>query len=79
MIQVTIPASSGIQTTMLVSPQVILALYEGNCVDDEAPDWTRMVPGRDVEFRQPRGAMSEVYATLALWDTNNVRLIVYLH
>lgn len=74
MIQATIPASSGIRGPMLVSPRVLLASYEGHCTEDDAPEWTRMVPGRDVEFRQPRGAMAEVYAMLALWNVLEVRL-----
>lgn len=79
MVQVTVPASSGLPTTALLSPRVVLALYEGDCDEDEdAPEWTLLIPNRDMLFRQPRGAMAEVYARLALWDTENVCLFSFL-
>jgi hypothetical protein len=69
-LDVAIPAQSGFAPSMLHSPQAILGRYEGLCSDDDAPEWTQMIPGRLIKFRQPRGAMAEVFGTLALWTEN---------
>ena len=69
-LDVVIPAQSGFVPSMLHSPHAILGRYEGLCNDDDAPKWTQMIPGRPIEFRRPRGAMAEVFGTLALWTEN---------
>jgi hypothetical protein len=40
---------------------------------DVAPGWTQLVEvGWPLLFRQPRGAMSEVFSALSFWEQNRV-------
>jgi hypothetical protein len=36
------------------------------------PAWTQMTPRFPLLFRQPRGAMAEVFSALAFWNDNKV-------
>jgi hypothetical protein len=70
---VDIPDSSRIDKEYLESPLATLAIFEGHNSDVDAPEWTRMLsPGRSLLFRQPRGAMAEVFSVLAVWQENQV-------
>jgi hypothetical protein len=66
---VTVPASSGLPSSALASPEAILGRYDGFCFDSEAPLWTSMRPVL-LQFRQPRGAMAELFRGLAIWAEN---------
>jgi hypothetical protein len=67
---VTAPVSSGLPINALISPRVIIAQYEGYCFDSQAPFWTGMRPGFPLVFRQPRGAMAELFHGVAIWAEN---------
>ena len=67
---VDLPLISGIDSTHLRSPLLTLGSYEGLNTDPYAPAWTCMVPGRRFEFRQPHGAIAELFAALAFWQEN---------
>jgi hypothetical protein len=67
---VDIPLISGIDSTHLRSPLLTLASFEGVDTDLYAPAWTSMVPRQRFEFRQPRGAIAELFAALAFWQEN---------
>jgi hypothetical protein len=67
---VTVPASSGLPITALISPRATIARYEGYCFDSEAPLWTGVQPGVPFLFRQPRGAMAELFRGVAIWTEN---------
>jgi hypothetical protein len=49
------PDTSSVEQSYLSSPLVTLGRYDGRCSDEEAPEWVQMMPGRPVQFRQPRG------------------------
>jgi hypothetical protein len=66
---VTVPVSSGLPTSALISPRAIIGRYEGFCFDSEAPLWTSMQPTL-LQFKQPRGAMAELFRGLAIWAEN---------
>jgi hypothetical protein len=68
------PDTSSVEQSYLSSPLVTLGRYDGRCSDEEAPEWVQMMPGRPVQFRQPRGAMAEVFGTVAFW-IENVRIV----
>lgn len=67
---VDLPDTSDIDISFRHSPWVTLEYYEGLNSDPEAPEWTCLIAGRPVLFRQPRGAMAEVFGELALWIEN---------
>jgi hypothetical protein len=77
---VDIPASTGIFAKDRCSPLAALASYEVHSwVADTAPSsatnapgWTHMKPCTPLLFRQPQGAMAEVFAVLAYWVDNNM-------
>jgi hypothetical protein len=67
---VEVPETSAVDVTDLISPIATLGCYEGLCSDADAPDWTRMPPGKPVELRQPRDAMVDVFTEIAFWPEN---------
>ncbi|KIM78282.1 hypothetical protein PILCRDRAFT_11275 [Piloderma croceum F 1598] len=68
---VEVPENSGVNPAYLSSPLATLGRYEGMFYDKEAPTWVScMAVGRPLMFRQPRGAMAEVFATIAHWTEN---------
>jgi hypothetical protein len=68
---IEVPEGSGVNPSYLSSPLATLGRYEGMFYDKEAPTWvSHMVVGRPLMFRQPRGAMAEVFATIAHWTEN---------
>jgi hypothetical protein len=69
-LKVAVPESSGLPTITFTSPQAILGRYEGYSFDEEAPLWAGMKPGKPFLFRQPRGAMAELFHGLAIWAEN---------
>jgi hypothetical protein len=74
-ISADIPPSSGIDEKYLLSPLIGLTSFEGHHTDVHAPKWTQMLTaGHSLRFRQPRGAIAEVFAALAFWVEN--RLVV---
>jgi hypothetical protein len=69
-LSVAVPESSGLPMSALNSPKATFGRYEGYCFDEEAPHWTGMRPGLPLLFRQPRGAMAELFHGLAIWAEN---------
>jgi hypothetical protein len=77
---VDIPESSRISPALLSSPLAALATFECHSLvankppptDLVLPAWTQMVPKWPLLFRQPRGAMAEVFASLAFWRDNYI-------
>jgi hypothetical protein len=67
-----VPESSGIEKKFLQSPLLSLASYQGFNTDPGAPKWARIEAKRPILFRQPRGAMSEVFSALAWWEDNYI-------
>jgi hypothetical protein len=74
------PAGSHVDTSFLSSPLATLGRYQGLSSDPEAPEWTRMRSETPIVFRQPRGAMAEVFMIIAFWPENAtiVSLNIYL-
>jgi hypothetical protein len=69
---VDIPAQSGVHSTFCQSPVATLASFEDRDTGEHRPEWTRMVPLQPLLFRQPRGAVAEVFSALAFWRQNNI-------
>jgi hypothetical protein len=77
---VDIPESSGINPALLSSPLAAFATFECHSLvanmppptDLVLPAWGQMVPKWPLLFRQPRGAMAEVFASLAFWGDNYI-------
>jgi hypothetical protein len=68
---IEVPEGSGVNPSYLSSPLATLGRYEGMFYDKEAPAWvSTLLVGRPLMFRQPRGAMAEVFATIAHWTKN---------
>jgi hypothetical protein len=67
---VEVPETSGVNPSYLSSPLVTLGHYEGMFYEPEAPAWTCLLVGKPLMFRQPRGAMAEVFAAIAHWTEN---------
>ena len=53
-----------------VSPYAILAEYQGEASDEDAPDWTRWEIGAIHEHRKPRADIASLFMTLALKRPN---------
>jgi hypothetical protein len=71
-VMVNTPESSLIRHKYCESPLAALASFQGLNSDAEAPEWTRLRSGRPLLFRQPRGAMAEVFSALAFWQDNHL-------
>jgi hypothetical protein len=71
-VSVDTPQSSSIAVNNCQSPLAALATFQGLNSDPDAPAWTRLRLRQPLLFRQPRGAMAEVFATLAFWVDNYV-------
>jgi hypothetical protein len=69
-IYVEIPEASGVDLSYLSSPLATISCYEGFNSDIDAPEWTRMEVNQPLQFRQPCGAMAEVFMKLAFWAEN---------
>jgi hypothetical protein len=69
-VYVETPEASGVDLSYLSSPLATMGRYEGSHADIDAPEWTRMEVKRPLQFRQPRGAMAEVFMKLAFWTEN---------
>lgn len=67
------PQSSGVDEKFLKGPLAALARFEGDAADVHAPEWTRaLTVGWPLLFRQPRGAMAEVFSVLLFWHENRI-------
>lgn len=73
-----IPYTSEIDEDHLRSPRVVLSRYVGSCYDYDAPKWTSIMPGHQIKFRQPRGAMAEVFKTLSTWQENSEHVSIFI-
>lgn len=73
------PEESGVNTSYLSSPLVTLGRYEGMFYDTDAPRWVAMTTGKALMFRQPRGAMAEVFNTIAFWTENTSVVSIQLY
>jgi hypothetical protein len=69
-IYVETPEASGVDLSYLSSPLATISRYEGFNSDINTPEWTRMEVNQPLQFRQPRGAMAEVFMKLAFWAEN---------
>ena len=76
-IYVETPESSGVDTSYLSSPLATLGRYEGLATNFDAPEWTCMEARRPPTFRQPQGAMAEVFTEIAFW-TKNLEIVSIL-
>jgi hypothetical protein len=76
-IYVETPESSGVNPSYLSSPLATLGRYEGFASDSDAPEWTRMQVNQPLQFRQPRGAMAEVFMKIAFWTENAVIVSIF--
>jgi hypothetical protein len=80
-----VPISSGISPAFLHSPLAALGTFERHSNNPEtplsdepgAPAWAHMIPKFCLQFRQPRGAIAEVFRALAYWYDNNI-MVCYL-
>ena len=79
-IYVETPEASGVNLSYLSSPLATIGRYEGSNTAIDAPEWTCMEVNRPLQFRQPRGAMAEVFMKLAFWTKNAeiVSLFIWL-
>lgn len=71
-LHVEIPDTSNIDLSFQSSPLVTLGYYEGLNSDPESPEWTHLHAGWPIRFRQPQGAMAEVFHKLAFWNENSM-------
>ena len=45
--------------------------HDKGCLGDVgAPEWTHLMPGQALQFRQPHGAIIEVFGSVAFWTEN---------
>jgi hypothetical protein len=71
---VEVPSSSGVDLKHLRSPLAALACFQGLNSDPLAPEWTHLLVGIPIVFRQPRGAIVEVFSALAWWGDNHLEV-----
>jgi hypothetical protein len=77
-VAIDIPDQSGIASTFCQSPVAALASFEDRDSGLNMPQWTQMVPKRPLLFRQPRGAVAEMFSALAFWQENNIIVCDFL-
>jgi hypothetical protein len=68
---VDVPPVTGIDSAHLRSPLLTIGCFNGLNTDPDAPAWSRLAPRQRFEFRQPRGAIAELFSALAFWRENS--------